>query len=63
MREILFIFILVVAIFAIAYITVLLALALNGCLMFLKYIPEWTWTVVLLGLTIATVRGLRYSSQ
>ncbi|MBD1937235.1 hypothetical protein [Microcoleus sp. FACHB-68] len=63
MREVLFIFILVIAIVAITYITTLLALAVSGCLMFLKYIPEWTWTLVLLVLTVATVRGLRYSPE
>lgn len=45
---------------AATYIGALLGLAVTGCLMFLKYVPEWTWTVVLLAMTVATVRGLRY---
>ena len=60
MREIILLLSLASAIIATTYIGALLGLAVTGCLMFLKYVPEWTWTVVLLALTVATVRGLRY---
>lgn len=63
MREIVFMLTVTVAIAVTTYMTMLLALAFAGCLMFLKCVPEWTWTVLLLSLTVATVRGLRYSLE
>ncbi|MCT7949528.1 hypothetical protein NG798_07000 [Ancylothrix sp. C2] len=61
MQELALILFLVVLAVAITWLVAYVALLVNGLLIFFRLLPEWTWTVVLLILTLATVRGLRYS--
>ncbi|MDJ1179518.1 hypothetical protein PJF56_11650 [Roseofilum sp. BLCC_M91] len=60
MLEIIAIVIFSVATFALAYLLGLMGMALTGLFFLLEDIPGWVWTALLLGLTVATYRGLRY---
>lgn len=60
MLEIIAIIIFSIATFALAYILGLMGMALTAVFVLLEDTPSWLWTVVLLALTIATYRGLRY---
>lgn len=61
MQELALILFLVVLAVALTWVTAYVALLLSGSLIFLRLLPEWTWTVVLLVLTLATVRIFPYS--
>ncbi len=63
MQELLFILVLAIATFFAVYVSALAFAAVSGVFMVLKYFPEEIWTVILLALTIATMRGLRYSTD
>ncbi len=60
MLEIIAIIIFSVATFALAYLLGLIGMALTALFFILEDIPGWVWTAVLLALTVATYRGLRY---
>ncbi|MDB9517312.1 hypothetical protein PN466_10175 [Roseofilum reptotaenium CS-1145] len=60
MLEIIAIVIFSVATFALAYLLGLIGMALTALFFILEDIPGWVWTAVLLALTVATYRGLRY---
>ncbi|HBQ98654.1 MULTISPECIES: hypothetical protein [unclassified Roseofilum] len=60
MLEIIAIVIFSVATFALAYLLGLIGMALTALFFILEDIPGWVWTAVLLALTVATYRGLKY---
>jgi hypothetical protein len=60
MLEIIAIIIFSIATFALAYLLGLMGMALTALFFLLEDIPGWVWTALLLGLTVATYRGLRY---
>ncbi len=60
MLEIVAIIIFSIATFALAYLLGVIGMALTALFFLLEDIPGWVWTVILLILTIATYRGLRY---
>lgn len=63
MQELIIILVVSIATLTITYMTVLLAVAVTGCFLFLNNLPDWTWTAVLLTLTIMTLRSFRYSPE
>ncbi|MDJ1183437.1 hypothetical protein [Roseofilum casamattae] len=60
MLEIIAILIFSIATFALAYLLGIIGMALTGIFFLLEDIPQWFWTALLLTLTVATYRGLRY---
>lgn len=63
MQELALILFLVIVAVALTWVTAYVALLVSSSLIFLKLLPEWAWTVVLLVLTLATVRAFRYSPK
>lgn len=63
MQEIVIIFLVAIITVFLSVAAAVLGIAVTECFIVLNYLPEWTWSLILLILIVTVMRGLRYSVE